>query len=303
MRGASINPLGTQFPIYHTHTDQCISFLTKGPHFLALNTRNTHHIYCAVSVPASTTILKQLRRQPGHWCKAKGITPSNTSNASAAVTAANQKLSGGQSPQIYSPGTWGWSTAWPQLLVTALHMDEAMQKGQTLWCTDTNQDLPSCTLIYTAVSEVVGKLAASGKEEAWGHHLTPTFVLQASAKPRHSCWNTDQELCTRVPILLHQVLHSASWGSCCMPKSATIMNLLHISKCPWRGTITHVMIQLPAAPNLFLRKDAVRRPHVWYKWSQGGTLPVEQAGDRRLSCRPSQPQRFIDSPPPQVSHI
>lgn len=113
-------PLGlNSLFVYHTHTQQCISFLTKGPHFLPRNTRNTHHIYCVVSIPASTTILKQLRRQPGHWCKAKGITPSNTSNASAAVTAANQKLSGGQSPQIYSSSTWGWSTAWLQVLVTA----------------------------------------------------------------------------------------------------------------------------------------------------------------------------------------
>ena len=53
-----------------------------------------------------------------------------------------------------------------RVLVTALHTGEAMQKGQALWYTDTNQDLPSCTLIYTAVSEVVGKLAANGKEEA-----------------------------------------------------------------------------------------------------------------------------------------
>lgn len=71
-----------------------------------------------------------------------------------------------------------------QVLVTAL---AATQKHQTLWYTDTNQDLPSCTLIYAAVLEVVEELAANDKEEARGQHLTPTFVPQASAKPRHSC--------------------------------------------------------------------------------------------------------------------
>lgn len=53
-----------------------------------------------------------------------------------------------------------------QVLVTALGSSVATQKHQTLWYTDTNQDLPSCTLIYAAVLEVVEELAANDKEEA-----------------------------------------------------------------------------------------------------------------------------------------
>lgn len=53
-----------------------------------------------------------------------------------------------------------------QVLVTALGHGVATQKHQTLWYTDTNQDLPSCTLIYAAVLEVVEELAANDKEEA-----------------------------------------------------------------------------------------------------------------------------------------
>lgn len=51
-----------------------------------------------------------------------------------------------------------WSPHWDMCVAT--------HKSQTPWYTDTNKDLPSCTLIYAAVLEVVEELAANGKEEA-----------------------------------------------------------------------------------------------------------------------------------------
>lgn len=72
-----------------------------------------------------------------------------------------------KSLQISSPGT----EAGPWQATGAGHcstcdMCVATQKSQTLWYTDTIKDLPSCTLIHAAGSEVVEELAANGKEEA-----------------------------------------------------------------------------------------------------------------------------------------
>lgn len=101
MSRASIN---SSF-IYHTHKAIHL-FLIRGPHFLLFNSRSLHPIH---------TLWFSFLLHILHDCnnkehlnmggKANGTTSSKTSSVSATVTTTKQKLLGGQSLQISSPGT------------------------------------------------------------------------------------------------------------------------------------------------------------------------------------------------------
>lgn len=170
-------------------------------------------------------------------------------------------------------------------------MSEATQKGQTLCYTDTNQDLPTCALIYAAVSEAARKLAVNSKEEAWGHHLTPIFVLQAG-------------IYQTMTVLLKHTSGALCWGTqattqgftlplgSCTLKSNTITNLLHFSKCPWRGTITQSYTSL--LPQTRFLERMLWGGCVFNTSEARGTLPVGWA-----LTQPESATRFIDSRPPK----
>lgn len=76
---------------------------------------------------------------------------------------------------------------------------------------------------------------------AFATYICPTGTWQAVTQlPRHS-----QEPCAGVPTLPCRALLSA----CCVPNPGATANLLHFSKRPWSGAITHGMTQplLPKA--------------------------------------------------------
>lgn len=102
-----------------------------------------------------------------------------------------------------------------------------------------NQSLPSCTLIYATLSQVVGNFAAQLAANGYGGSLRspfgtdfcPTGICQTETQlPQHRsgalCQGTQA---TALGFAL------CLWGSCCTSESGTITNLPHFAKCSWVG--------------------------------------------------------------------